>query len=181
MSKIFGIGLSRTGTSSITKALQMLGYKAIHYPKLTEIFNLIKRYDAMTDTTVCVSFEELDKLYPNSKFILTTRNIEDWLKSCRWFFSLEKILKSSRYKRTGNLLGEQQIYLRETLYGSRFFDERKYRQGFLNYHDKVFNHFKNRKLLIMDIGKGDSFKKLCRFLNKPILQKHFPHLHNRGV
>jgi len=181
MSKVFCIGLSRTGTSSITKALQMLGYKAIHYPRLKDIFELAKKYDAMTDTTVCVSFEELDKKYPNSKFILTTRNIESWLESCKWFFSLEKILKSSRYKRTGNLLGEQQIYLRETLYGSRFFDYEKYRQGFLNYHDKVFNYFKDRELLIMDIGKGDSFKKLCPFLGKPILQKQFPHLHNRGV
>lgn len=179
MNKIFGIGLSRTGTSSLTKALQMLGYKAIHYPRLKDIFELAKKYDAMTDTTVCVCFEELDKRFPNSKFILTTRDIKSWLKSCKWFFSLEKALNSPRYKRTGNLLGKQQIYLREKLYGSKFFSE-KYKQYFINYHNKVKDYFKDR-LLIMNIGKGDGFNKLCPFLEKPILQKHFPHLHNRGV
>ena len=30
--KIFGVGLSRTGTRSLTQGLQMLGFDAIHYP-----------------------------------------------------------------------------------------------------------------------------------------------------
>jgi len=31
-SKVFVIGYSRTGTSSTTEALRMLGYKSVHYP-----------------------------------------------------------------------------------------------------------------------------------------------------
>lgn len=31
MSKIFGIGLSRTGTRSLSYALKILGYKSVHY------------------------------------------------------------------------------------------------------------------------------------------------------
>jgi len=30
--KIFGLGLSKTGTSSLTDALNLLGVKAVHYP-----------------------------------------------------------------------------------------------------------------------------------------------------
>lgn len=178
MSKVFGIGLSRTGTSSLAKALQMLGYRAIHYPKLNHIFELANKYDAMTDTTVCVSFEELDRRFPNSKFILTTRNLKSWLKSSEWFFSLDKVLKSPRYRRTGKLLSEQQIYLRETLYGAKFFNREKYKQGFLDYHKKVYDYFDD--ILTINIGKGDGFKQICKYLGKPMVYKHFPHLHNRG-
>ncbi|HEV8715109.1 MAG TPA: sulfotransferase [Candidatus Binatia bacterium] len=30
-SKIFGLGLSRTGTTSLTEALEILGFSTIHY------------------------------------------------------------------------------------------------------------------------------------------------------
>ena len=47
--KIFGIGLSKTGTSSLSEALEILGYSTVHFPRsLSEI----AYYDAATDSTV---------------------------------------------------------------------------------------------------------------------------------
>ena len=67
--KVFGIGLTRTGTTSLTEGLKVLGYSAIHCPMS---YKEIDSFEASTDTAVAARFEFLDLLYPESKFILTT-------------------------------------------------------------------------------------------------------------
>jgi len=78
--KIFGIGLPKTGTTSLTIALEMLGYTSRHSPM--ECFTLhhgelsvnqkkIDKYDALTDLPIPHFYPELDICFPNSKFILT--------------------------------------------------------------------------------------------------------------
>src|SRR5215212_6804140 len=90
--KVFGIGLSRTGTTSLTKALRILGYRAVHCPLSIVRFNgkglqlsaeVVDRYDAFTDSPVARMYRELDYACPGSKFILTTRPIEKWMASVR--------------------------------------------------------------------------------------------------
>ncbi len=105
--KVFGIGLSRTGTTSLTQALHLLGYKAIHFPhdsvtraQVYHFFDselqclslaLLQEADAITDTPVCCLYKALDQAYPGSKFILTVREKHSWLRSCRslWLEELE--------------------------------------------------------------------------------------------
>ena len=57
--KIFGIGLSRTGTSTLINALVMLGYSAVHFPHRPSDFY---DNDAAADTPVATRFEQLDEL-----------------------------------------------------------------------------------------------------------------------
>ena len=77
--KILGLGLSKTGTSSLAAALNVLGFSCVHsaYP------HLLEQADAMLDTGAAVRFRELDVMYPGSKFILTIRDRDSWLDSCR--------------------------------------------------------------------------------------------------
>ena len=172
--KIFCIGLSRTGTLSLHEALKRLGFTSAHYPRLNDIWDVTEKHDAVSDTPVCLHYIELDKAYPNSKFILTTRKLYDWLKSARWFFGKAKL--------KGKDLSFQQIFIREVLYGAKWFNEAKYKEGFLTYQDKVFQYFKERPddLLVMNILEGDGYEKLCPFLNLPRLKENFKHKHNRG-
>lgn len=98
--KVFGIGLGRTGTTSLTQALSMLGYQPNHLPAdevtqremyayfsenphTTEPLKLsiLNEHDALTDTPVCCVFQGLDRAYPGSRFILTVRDKETWLAS----------------------------------------------------------------------------------------------------
>jgi len=61
-SKIFGIGLSHTGTRSLTAALEELDYKIAHFPRdeetLQDLMNanwnmrILERVDGITDTPV---------------------------------------------------------------------------------------------------------------------------------
>jgi len=181
INKIFGIGLSRTATSSLNQALIELGFRSIHYPNLNNLFKIVESYKAATDTTVALMYKELDKRYPNSKFILTTRDVEKWIKSCEWFFSKEKAILDAKKRKRKNLLSQQQQILRTKLYGSEFFDKESYLKGFLLHHVDVKQYFINRPddLLIMNIGKGDGYNVLCPFLGKKLIRKKFPHLHNR--
>ena len=95
-SKIFGVGLSKTGTTSLARALEILGYKTRDYLGVTRYspsdlssidLQIIDSNDAFTDTPIPSFYRELDTRYPGSKFILTVRDTDDWLQSCKKQFS----------------------------------------------------------------------------------------------
>ena len=163
MGKIFGIGLSGTGTHSLCAALEELGYPANHYPKSLEDFD---RYEALADTPVSCRYRELDQLFPASKFILTYRDLEGWLDS--------RSRKPPDKKRPSLWTLETRL----RLYGriDMSFDREHFAGIHRSYHDAVRAYFENRPddFLEIDIIAGDGWEKLCRFLGKPIPEKPFP-------
>ena len=93
-SKVFGIGLSKTGTTSLHAALEILGYRAGTFRHMRDLGldhwfrgdfspNYLKDLDAVTDLPVATWFRELDIRYPGSKFILTVRPRDSWLQSIK--------------------------------------------------------------------------------------------------
>ena len=80
--KIFGIGLSRTGTTSLNVALNRLGFHSIHWinPMTMDLIGQpdFVLYDAFADIPVSYQFEQLYHTFPNSKFVFTTRDAESW-------------------------------------------------------------------------------------------------------
>jgi hypothetical protein len=101
MERVFCIGLNKTGTSSLHRALNELGYKSVHAKtndgisikeKIENNFNQgkgiisgLENYTAFLDwdrdETSHLIFKEFYKQYPNSKFILNTRELNGWLDS----------------------------------------------------------------------------------------------------
>jgi len=161
--KVFCIGYSKTGTSSLSKALSILGYRSIHFLRLSKepkegwIEYLKKcKYDAYSDAPMMHPgmFEKLDKAFPNSKFILTIRDKKSFQKSYVNF------IKGSPWE----IKDDQELI--------------KKMQKYENYNKRAIEHFKDRSndLLVMNIFDGDSWEKLCSFLNKPIPNKPFPHI-----
>ncbi len=177
INKIFGIGLNRTGSSSLTDALNILGYRAKHWNytitiieyvdgKLTVDYSKVDKFDAFTDTPIARIYKELDIRYPDSKFILTVRDINTWLYSCRRHFAPKK-----RKKRD-----DTTKYLIEDIYGRDTYQKKNHRKVYNDHVNDVLTYFKDRKddLLVMDICGGDGWEKLCPFLGKPIPNKPFP-------
>lgn len=161
--KIFGIGLSKTGTYSLTVALQYLGYTAIHYP--TNV-RQIERYDAATDIPVTAHFETLDGLFPGSKFIYTARDKEAWLESCRRHY-----LK--RENETNAFVRE----LRQKVFGVDSYDRETFNAAYDRHDVHVRHYFASRPndLLIVDVCQPDpAWAPVCRFLEKPIPNVRFP-------
>lgn len=182
--KIFGIGLSKTGTTSLTQALKLLDHKAVHFPffhlkpqkdSLELNYHKIDKWDAMTDTPIPYFYKELDRHYPESKFILTIRNIDEWLDSCE-----NNHIWPGEYvhdKAVSNFLYITQILqLHHALYGSVWFDRKRFRHFYHKHIDDVLCYFSNRPadLLVYNIGNGDEWKPLCKLLGKQVPEIEFP-------
>jgi len=173
--KVFGIGLSKTGTSSLAHALEILGYRTKDYPgivrytrgELSSIdLEVINSHDAVTDTPIPSFYRELDARYPNSKFILTIREREGWLKSCKKQFTPKLAENQS----------DAHKYLFLDLYGTDVFDEQKFSRGYEKFVGEALKFFESRPhdLLVIDITAGQGWEKLCPFLGKPIPDVPFP-------
>lgn len=161
---VWGIGLSRTGTTSLAQALGILGYKTIHYPLY---FEELKGFRAATDITVLLWLETLDQKYPGSKFIWTERELNSWLTSC------EKHVADSQPD-------ARMLEIRKQCYGCTNFDYKLYLQAYQQHLAQVEEYFQNRPqdFLKINIIEGQGWELLCPFLGKPIPKKPFPHLHN---
>lgn len=151
MTKILNIGLPRTGTYSLSIALLKLGYKTKHYP---ENIDIISNYDAACE--VVFSYEELERKYPNSMYIFTTRNLDDWLRSCKHHIK--------HYKNNWNPFWKNRNKWKEIY---------EYKLNSI-YFFKTEN-FKNR-FIFLDLNDNKKWKKLCNFLRKPIPNFDYPNL-----
>jgi len=176
--KVFGIGLNKTGTKTLGVCFNELGYlhKSVDkqafelYKKgdLNGLFNIIDDYESFEDWPWPLIYKEIDKRFPDSKFILTLRHdAETWYKSlCR------------HSDKTGP------TNYREVIYGYSM------PRNFKNEHIDFYNNFnqsvrdffsgKPGQLLEVCWEKGDGWEKLCNFLEKEIPRKAFPHV-NKGM
>ena len=175
--KIFCLGLSKTGTTSLAAALEILGYRTKDNLGVKNYIpgdldssidiTVIDSNDAFTDTPIPSFYQELDVRYPNSKFILTVRELNSWLKSCRKQFNQRatEILNDKKH---------DQLFM--DIYNSSYFDEKKFTRGYHRFIDEARDYFKNRPddLLVIDIVGGEDWEKLCSFLDKPIPDVPFP-------
>lgn len=94
-SKIFGIGLNKTGTSTLGAAGAQLGLRcktwdtrvfesAIAHNERDLLWATIETHDLFEDFPYPLLYREIDARYPDSRFVLTTRrNAEDWLVSLK--------------------------------------------------------------------------------------------------
>jgi 3'-phosphoadenosine 5'-phosphosulfate (PAPS) 3'-phosphatase len=174
--KIFGIGLSKTGTSSLAHALEILGFRVKDYPGIEHYTagdldaalseEILSEFDAFTDTPIPSFFQELDKKFPGSKFILTVRERDGWLKSCKKQFTQKLADKQN----------EAHNSLFMDLYDSTIFDETKFAAGYDRFVDGVLQYFQDRPddLLVLDVVGGDGWDKLCPFLERDIPVIPFP-------
>jgi Sulfotransferase domain/Inositol monophosphatase family len=173
--KIFGIGLSKTGTTSLASALEILGYKTKDYPGLTSYVPgdlasidplVLEQNQALTDTPIPSFYKELDQRFPASKFILTVRDMDGWLQSCKKQFTARQADKQN----------DANNRLFQDLYGTAVFDEALFRGGYQRFVDGVLAHFQGRPqdLLVLDVVAGQGWKELCTFLGTPVPRLSFP-------
>jgi len=165
--KIFGIGWSKTGSTSLNKALNALGINSTHGKSL---FNQAIKYEKENGLPILSSlpqftgftaliryhFKEIDKVIPNSKFILTVRDLKSYIKS-----------EEGHYRTKNTYLGTPLLSNKRTM-------EKRYK----THCRDVMRYFKNRPkdLLVMNICAGEGWEKLCEFLEVPIPDEPFPYL-----
>ena len=188
--KIFCIGPNKTGTVSLHNAFIILGFSSVHFiskegnikriiecnlKNNNKLLEGIENYDAYLDWNSPLTnlyYKDLDKQYPNSKFILNTRDIESWL-----------ISREEHVRRTPNL-----VDLREKSHDtacSTWFsiDINAWRKEYEELHDDIAEYFRNRKkdCLYFNVTAGDGWEKLCPFLGVDIPNEKFPYLNQKSA
>jgi hypothetical protein len=171
MEKVFCIGFHKTGTKSLASALTTLGYRVtgpngVSDPDIARnvyamALDLIGRFDAFQDNPWPVLYKELDRRCAGSKFVLTVRSSESWMRSMVSHF------------------GRQVTPMRQWIYGAGCPEgnEAIYVRRYEDHNRAVLEYFKDRPadLLVMNLAASDGWEKLCPFLGKPTPNVPFPH------
>ncbi|KAE8141340.1 P-loop containing nucleoside triphosphate hydrolase protein [Aspergillus pseudotamarii] len=196
--KIIGAGYGRTGTLSLCRALDILGYSCHHMEKMlldetqdpvlfTEAYksssgadwdHIFRGYDAAVDWPAAAFWETLLKKYPDAKVILTVRDPESWYNSVGktihdWPMNdgsawPEKMLASRKMARTVVKEGELKLYSDKTAMLEH------YKEHITNVRRVV----PKDQLLVFESHQG--WEPLCKFLGiDPPSNIPYPHL-NRG-
>ena len=172
--KVFGVGLSKTGTSSLHDAVVKLWYRSIHEDKALvpylyphhqhdsrTIFNMTAHYnnmDAAFDLPTAMYYQELLAAFPNARFVLTVRDADQWFKA----FS-EHCQRTVEFN--GGVVPVRVARLREAVYGSSVPDKDVWIERYKAHNARVHQIIPPQQLLVMDITRGDGWVQLCDFLS----------------
>lgn len=174
--KIFGIGLNKTGTTTLGGCLEILGYRQKGYSKalcrdivldgnFDNVNATVARYDAFQDWPWPLIYKYLDRQWPGSKFILTLRKSPE-----KW---LESIKKHS-------LTASPRFNARKIAYGYHypFGHEAEYMAAYRRHEEAVREYFRDRPddLLVLNWDEGDGWDELCAFLGCERPRESLPHM-----
>jgi hypothetical protein len=187
--RVFGIGLSKTATTSLCAAFRVLGYEAWHWNSAHTAKAIwremsegnrsptLERYEMLCDLPIPVLYKKLDEVYPGSKFVLTIRNEKKWLDSIRRHFDY----RANKW-RAGWDLDPFTHRIHQILYGQTHFDETVFLDRYRAHNAEVQEYFKHRpeSLLVLHIDKGHGYDKLCPFIGKPVPGTPFPYMNQKG-
>jgi hypothetical protein len=171
---VFGIGGPKTGTSSLARAFELLGFRhkgwdpalweLFERGELEPIFAVAARFESFDDGpwNGADFYRLLDERFPGSKFVLTVRDAAEWSGSHERHFSDQ---------------GLRRIPQRYWIEG---YDAR--RDAILAEHlarnQAVIDHFSGRpdSLLVLDVAGGEGWDRLTPFLGLRAPEIPFPHV-----
>jgi hypothetical protein len=172
--RVFGIGLNKTGTSSLDRAFTMLGLESLHWGgppirRLVEsardageplLSRLDQRIDAFSDIlALSESYALLDRQYPGSRFVLTVRDVEAWIDSRR-----RHVESNIRRREAGEYHGDFLVV-----------DEHQWRLDWDQHVSGVRRYFEGRDdFLEVDITVDPRWGPLCGLLGRPEPREPFP-------
>ncbi len=171
--RVFGIGWQKTGTKSLRCALTRLGYKVHpwklglvarwHEGNIAPILRSAADGEAFDDFPWPLVFRELDRAFPDARFILTTRRDD-----ATWLASAQKHMARRRW------VGHYLIYGSYDAYADPEVFLRRYRE----HNAAVRAYFADRpgKLLDICFERGEQWTPLCAFLGVAgVPSEPFPH------
>ena len=145
--------------------------KDIGQGDLSQIMALAEQKETFEDWPWIILYKELDEAFPSSRFVLTKRNPEKWVRSYKNMLANQ------------GEASEEINEIRRILYGLPFPEvtESQLIERYERHNAEVENYFHDRPkdLLIVNWAEGDGWKELCDFLGRDIPNEPFPHS-NKG-
>lgn len=216
--KLFGIGANKTGSTSLKLVFSILGLRAANQNagelttqqlakgNFAPLIKFVEQYDAFQDTPFAAKsyYAQLDALFPNSKFILTIREPEEWFNSFLRHNQRQLGLDPENTKISlEDLDGKDYLYngFRQLKFESDWllsidqkytakkcwdlsFNKDHFIDLYIQRNKEVARHFSERPddLLVIDITKEKTTEKIVNFLNLPKqLVTDMPHLNKNNV
>ncbi|ARA94451.1 hypothetical protein AWN76_015670 [Rhodothermaceae bacterium RA] len=144
--------------------LKQLGFSTLHFvPRLfaPADWSVLDEVDAVADSPLPLLYRECDRRFPGSKFILTTRGLDGWLRSMEWMFTHGRVVFD---------WGPRLQAYHERLYHTKRFDAEVLTWRWQAYHAEVHDYFGGREddLLVIDIRQGFDVARICDFLEVPL-------------
>ena len=185
--KVIGAGFGRTGTLSLKKALEQLGFDPCHH--MMEVFGkdehiglwqgaadgkptdwnaVFDGYEAAVDWPASAFWRELSVFYPEAKFILSLRDADKWFDSAS-----ATIFKGMGRFDDDNVHGKMvdTLVLQNTFEGD--IENREHAKKIFEAHNKtVIETLPKDRLLVFEAKDG--WAPLCDFLELPVPDRPYP-------
>ncbi len=207
--KVIGAGFPRTGTNSLKRSLEMLGFsKCYHMKELltnpdqlplwlalentgtTDWDKLYDGFQGSVDFPCYPFYKEHLKRYPDAKVILTVRDFDSWYQSVKsTIWTAGPQTPGEKLKMIGRVLTDSRV--RKVVgcikFVKRMFWKKQFNDRFLDeaHARKVFDqHIENVKDFVpaeqlLVYNIRDGWGPLCEFLGVPEPTEALPHLNKR--
>jgi hypothetical protein len=179
--KVFGIGFQKTGTTSLGKIFDALGYKTASYHQFrdmadrddldweavsTRALTLAADVQAAKDTPWPLLYRELDAAFPGSKFIHVTRDPEAWIQSAVKDFGTHPNALHQLIYGCPHPQGYEAIWL----------------DRYTRHNEEVAAYFKDRPgdYLHLRLEDGVSYEAVCDFLGEARVSTGVPVANTRA-
>jgi len=180
--KVVGIGLPKTGTTSLGYCFRRFGFKHQTYDmdlavkvkrsQIEEVLKEAEKHESFEDWPWFLLYREFDLRFPNTKFVLTLRkDTATYVRSLQRHHEREGIRNDDFVK----------PHWWDEVHGMQpaEWDYEKSAQRYENHNRAVLEYFAgriNKDLLVVCWENGDGWSELSRFLNTRAPDEPFPHL-----
>lgn len=194
-----GTGFGRTGTLSLKRALERLGFGPTYH--MDEVLRrpshlrawveyartgradwgtVFAGFRSTVDFPACVAWRELVELHPGAKVVHTVRDPDRWWESTRaTIYQGRTILPHwlrGLVPAAGDYaeLNERMVW--QGLFGGRFLDRDHAIRVFQRHTAEVVAGLDPERLLVFEVADG--WEPLCAFLGVPVPDEPFPHVND---
>ena len=204
--KVFGIGMNKTGTTSLERAFHLLGFRIGDQDagcRLIEswarrdfdpVIALCRTADAFQDIPFSLPFtyQAMDAAFPGSRFILTVRDSpEQWYQSLTRFHTVllgKGRLPTAEYLKASKLLYPGWMWRALEVGFANMDPSDPYRREtlighYLSYNAGVREYFRHRPedLLVLNCTEEAAMDTLCSFLGVERRGLSMPHIDSDAI
>ena len=200
--RVIGSGFGRTGTLSMKKALEILGFAPCYHMEevfksrqqtryWTEIINdrpvdwseMFQSFAATVDYPASIYYQELLAIFPDARVVHTVRDPQRWYDSTyETIYQADNLFPHWLQRlvpHVGRWHAVQEQLIWQGLFKGRFDRRAEAIAIFEAYTEAVRQTVPPEQLLVFNVKEG--WEPLCKFLEVPVPAVPFPHVNDRAV
>ena len=200
--RVIGSGFGRTGTSSLKKALELLGFGPCYH--MQEVFRrpsharawgqwrpgaspdvdrLFAKFGAAVDFPAALVYEQLLDRFPDAKVVHTVRDPDRWYDSTAdTIYRAREVFRSAPLRfvsQIRDLYEMLDVVIWDGLFHGRFEDRRHAIGVYEEWTRQVVATVPPDRLLVFDVADG--WEPLCDFLDVPVPDRPFPRINDKAI